>query len=263
LPGALRLAPPVKLDGTMRLRGKLTDSGSAPLGGILCVLEPRVTPAGVRAVSQADGTFDCGRTASSAATLTVQPKQPVMEGANIPGNNQGTHFRVKAGDTIPTVYVPVTMNVPKEQTTKDLSIQLERAEVLVLTGVVEDAAGKAVAGANVWMMTNDATLENYRAERTPKTVTLTDRIEIREQPKVTSLGVAKAGPDGRWAICLTASHGVYIETYGTYPVNERIRVEAFAVGAHTADGREALVRDLKFDTKTGQATATLRLERSK
>ncbi len=179
----------VELPGSVKIKGVVADAAGKPIVDVICRVHYRYETEEV--VSGADGSFDFGRLTlvpgKEQPGITFHAPQPCRvtlpkvagagDGAaqkdailnfdelSTVGRGDSRFFvEVPSREKSPLFYVDTATPMKATPQTGELNLKmtLAPAHLLELTGIVRDAKGQAVVGAEVYLLSNDAKAESWR-----------------------------------------------------------------------------------------------------
>jgi len=233
----------VRLSGTIRVRGTVSDPDGEPVAGVRvsCVAGPGGSG---DAVTDDDGRFDLGPLAldtDRAGSLPVKFLAPRRQPAGV------IVLTPPGGTPPPTPEPDIQYFHHQELKLKatpgkefELDVTLVPTEPLAFSGRIVDSAGKPVAGARVVCFAGDACKTWYRRflpdlNISGKSISLHTNVQI---------GLATSDADGQWVIraVLENVNDLRLSHYVTEPVTSR-----YSIGVIGPHRQTKLVRDITVE----------------
>ena len=232
----------VQLPGSLRVKGIIADPQGRPLKDV------SATARGLTFTTGADGQFDLGRVSldSSRAPLSIDLRAPRPRPANLLrlGSFGGSAYvDVESREKAPVFYLHKTQTlggVPADAA--NLKLTLAPAELLALTGVAQDALGKPLPNAEVYLLTGDTDPATWLESARPS--------EMRGSKdfRNTLLVAVHADAQGRFTFWLIR------DDTPAYTAD----LSQLCVGLY-ADNQSALLRDLAFPKNTPEHKVIVQL----
>ncbi|MBN1442883.1 MAG: carboxypeptidase regulatory-like domain-containing protein [Planctomycetes bacterium] len=256
--GETRDVGAVRLPGTARIRGRVTDSSGSPLADV------RVDCLGAAAesaVTSADGRFDLGwfsRGAAESGDLLLRLLAP--RPASGPRGDSlrslvvsGTAAQEASADGPLHLHRTIPL-AARAGEVEEVEAALEATERLVFTGEIRDSGGTPVEGARVLLFAGDADERTWQRELEPMSFLISSSsVEHRD----VVLGQSVSDADGRWEIAAARETRESLEVQ-----HPQVRSDGrtYSLGVRSPAGETALVKSLAPAEGISRSHHELRLE---